>query len=328
MTARGERFFYAALLGALLAAWPAARSATAQGFDLGGDPDQPVEINADEGIEWHRDDEKYVARGNATAARGGVKVRANTLTAFYRPVEGGGTDIYRIDAVGGVVITSADTKAVGDNGVYDVANGVLVLKGRGLKMSSSAYTVTARDSLEYWDAQQMAVARGDAAVASEDKNLKGDIVTAYFYDDKTPRPANAAEKEGQGEIRRMEAFQNVEIISPGQVARGNKGVYDVESGIATLFGSVKITRGDNQLNGEYGEVDLNSGVSRMLAGPPGVEGRKPVRALFSTKRSPQITPRDEAPAPPAAAANVPTTAPTPTPLPYPGAAAPPAVAEP
>ncbi len=326
MTARGARLRHAALLAALLALSISARGAAAQGFDLGGGPDEPVEINADEGIEWHRDDQKYVARGNATAARGGVTVRADTLTAFYRPVEGGGTDIYRLDAVGGVVITSAETKAVGDTGVYDVANGVLVLKGRGLKMSSTEYTVTARDSLEYWNAQQMAVARGNAAVASEDKNLKADIVTAFFYDDKAPRPADAAGRQ-DGEIRRMEAFQNVEIVSPGQVARGDKGVYDVESGIATLFGSVKITRGDNQLNGEYGEVNLNSGVSRMLAGPPGVEGRKPVRALFSSKRSPQIGPRDEAPAPPAAAATVPTAAPAPTPLPYPGAT-PPAVAQP
>lgn len=321
MTARGGRFFGAALLGALLAAVPAANRAAAQGFALSNDPDEPVEINADDGIEWHRDEEKYVARGNATAARGGVKVRADTLTAHYRPVEGGGTDIYRIDAVGNVVITSADAKAVGDNGVYDVTNGVLVLKGRALKMSSAAYTVTARDSLEYWNAQLMAVARGDAAVVSEGKNLNADIVTAYFYDDKTPRPKNAAGEE-EGEIRRMEAFQNVLITSPGQVARGDKGVYDVESGIATLFGSVKITRGDNQLNGEYGEVDLNSGISRMLAGPPGTEGRKPVRALFSSKRSPQIGPRDDAPAPPDAAAKVPTAAPAPTPLPYPGVTAP------
>lgn len=327
MSARGSRFFRAVLFWAFLAMLAPGGNAGAQGFDLGGDSDEPVEINADDGIEWHRDEEKYVARGNATAERAGIKVRADTLVAYYRPVEGGGTDIYRLDAIGGVVITSQDTKAVGDTAVYDVHNGVLVLKGRNLKMSSPEYVVTARDSLEYWDTHLMAVARGDAHVVSQDKDMKADIVTAFFYDEETPRPVTA-EGEEQGEIRRMEAFQNVEITSPGQVARGEKGVYDVESGIATLFGSVKITRGENQLNGEYGEVNLNSGVSRMLAGPPGTEGRKPVRALFSTKRSPQIGPQDEAPAPPAAAADVPEKAPAPTPLPYPNDTAPSAVAAP
>jgi len=316
VTARRGAILHAALLAAVMAVSQAGPGARAQGLDLGGDSDAPVEINADDGIEWHRDEQKYVARGNAVATRAGVKLRADTLVANYRPVEGGGTDIYRLDAVGNVVISSEGTKAVGDNGVYDVKNGILVLKGHALKMSSKDYTVTARDSLEYWNNQQMAVARGGAQVLSQDRDLKADIVTAYFYNDKTPRPPATDGKE-QSDIRRMEAFQNVQITSPGQVALGDKGVYDVESGIATLFGSVKITRDDNQLNGEYGEVNLNSGVSRMLAGPPGTEGHKPVRALFSTKRSPQIGPRDEAPAPPAAAANVPTKAPAPTPLPYP-----------
>lgn len=318
MRARRAAILHAAALAAAIAVSQGATAARAQGLDLGGGSDEPVEITADDGIEWHRDEEKYVARGNATAVRAGVKVRADTLTAFYHPVKGGGTDIYRLDAVGNVVITSQDAKVVGDNGVYDVKNGVLVLKGGALKMTSKDYTVTARDSLEYWNSRQMAVARGGAQVVSADRNVKANIVTAYFYDDKTPRPAPKDGKE-QSDIRLMEAFQNVQITSPGQLALADKGVYDVESGIARLYGSVKITREDNQLNGDYGEVNLNSGVSRMLAGPPGTEGHKPVRALFSTKRSPQIGPKDEAPAPPAAAANVPTQAPAPTPLPYPDA---------
>jgi len=91
-----------------------------------------------------------------------------------------------------------------------------------------------------------------------------------------------------------------------------------------LFGSVKITREDNQLNGEYGEVNLDTGVSRMLSGPPGATGPQPVRGLFSPKKKPQISPREgpatgpaagpvAAPAPPAAAGYVPTQAPPPAP---------------
>ena len=168
-----------AQIGAALALLVAG-SADAQGLNLNKDSGQPVEINADQGIEWRRDDNVYIARGNASAKQGDVTVHADTLTAHYHPVEGGGTDIYQLDAIGNVVINSANGTASGDNGVYDVGNALMVLKGRALKMVSEDYTVTARDSLEYWDNKQMAVARGNAVVVNEDKRLSGSIVTAYF----------------------------------------------------------------------------------------------------------------------------------------------------
>ena len=211
--------------------------------------------------------------------------------------------------------------------------------------------VTARDSLEYWDNKQMAVARGNAVVVNEDKRLSGSIVTAYFTPSgsqsesrsesggngsgqgKKPGGQNKSQKSGgtdggdqQQKIRRIEAFENVRVSSPGQIAVANTGVYDVESGIATLYGSVKITREDNQLNGEYGEVNLNTGVSRMLSGPPGSTGPQPVHGLFSPKKKPEMTSPSgsssaqepvqapvKAPSQPAAARLVPTQAPSPAP---------------
>ena len=339
-----------AQIGAALALLVAG-SADAQGLNLNKDSGQPVEINADQGIEWRRDDNVYIARGNASAKQGDVTVHADTLTAHYHPVEGGGTDIYQLDAIGNVVINSANGTASGDNGVYDVGNALMVLKGRALKMVSEDYTVTARDSLEYWDNKQMAVARGNAVVVNEDKRLSGSIVTAYFTPSgsqsesrsesggngsgqgKKPGGQNKSQKSGgtdggdqQQKIRRIEAFENVRVSSPGQIAVANTGVYDVESGIATLYGSVKITREDNQLNGEYGEVNLNTGVSRMLSGPPGSTGPQPVHGLFSPKKKPEMTSPSgssaaqapvqapvKAPSQPAAARLVPTQAPSPAP---------------
>ncbi|MGB8274789.1 MAG: LptA/OstA family protein [Alphaproteobacteria bacterium] len=312
---------------AVVASWPFGMAAArAQGLGLQQGSDQPVEINADEGIEWRQEQKIYVAKGNASAKRGDVTLHADTLTAHYRPTGEGGTDIWRIDAAGHVSIVSPSATASGDNGVYEVPTGILVLKGRDLKLVAQSFTVTARDSLEYYEAKRMAVARGNADVTSEDRNLKADIVTAYFRDasekapkkleekseaksdaksDATPRtkpagttkakkPAGAGDP-GATELQRVEAFDNVRVSSPGQVATAERGVYDVESGIVTLYGSVKITRGDNQLNGEFGEMNMNTGVSRLLSGPPGAEGRKPVRGLFSPKKKPEIAPR-EAPA--------------------------------
>ena len=60
---------------------------------------KPIKIEAERGIEWHQNEKAYVARGNALAARGDVSVRAEVLTAYYRPRPGGSGDITGTDRV-------------------------------------------------------------------------------------------------------------------------------------------------------------------------------------------------------------------------------------
>jgi lipopolysaccharide export system protein LptA len=43
-------------------------------------------------------------------------------------------------------------------------------------------------------------------------------------------------------------------------------VYVPDSGIARLAGRVRITRGDNQLDGSEAEVNMKTGIARLLAG--------------------------------------------------------------
>src|SRR3990170_8104486 len=83
----------------------------AQSVDRLRESDQPLEINADDGIEWNRNDKTYIARGNARAASGDVEVLADMLTAYYRePAEGeqGSTEIYLLEATGNVRINSPE----------------------------------------------------------------------------------------------------------------------------------------------------------------------------------------------------------------------------
>jgi lipopolysaccharide export system protein LptA len=80
----------------------------------------------------------------------------------------------------------------------------------------------------------------------------------------------------------MDAVGGVVITTPDEVARGERGVYFEDSGIATLTGSVKITRGKNQLNGDAAEVNLRTGISRII-NQPGKGG--PVRALLVPEKN-------------------------------------------
>ncbi len=235
-------------------------AAVSQGLDLGGDG-EPVQIEAINGIEWQRDRGAYIARGNATATRGDVSIRADTLSAFYDP-EAEDIDIYRIDAVGNVVITTANEQVTGQNGVYDVVNGVAVLTGDNLRLSTPTEWLTARDSLEYWEQEQMAVARGDAVACTGTERLAADILTAYFADEEAA-PGEGDERAQN--LDRVEAFGGVDIITPTERLLGDQGIYYARTGIAELSGNVRISQGNNQMVGGSARYDLNTGIFQMTA---------------------------------------------------------------
>lgn len=274
------------LAASLLAAAPlspaGAPSAAAQGlgFGAGGAGGQPVEITARDGIEWLRDSQRYVARGDASAKQGDTTVAGDILTAYYRTQPGGGTEIFRYEAQGHVRIFTPNQQAVGDKGVYDVDTGVLVLTGSNLKFTTPTDTLTARDSLEYWEGKRSAVARGAAVAVSQDRRMTGEILTAYFADPAAPapRPAPAARPPaaasrapaqqaplGGGRLQRIEGFGGVHVSTATDIVEADRGVYRTDTGVAQMSGNVKITRGNQALTGEFVEVNLNTGVSRLLS---------------------------------------------------------------
>lgn len=310
-------------LAALCALAIGATAVMAQGLGLGlggGNDDKPLEVLADQGIEWHQNDNTYVARGNARAIKGDTTVYGDTLTAHYRKAPSGATEVWRVEANGNVRITTPTDTAFGDRAVYTIDNGVLVMTGKNLRLNTPREKITARDSLEYWEQKDLAVARGDAVVVTDGRRIRSDVITAQFKNAEqraatpastkqaparpgakpaarpTQKPApQGANTRDESRLHRLDAFGNVVITTPEEVARGNRAVYMAETGIANLIGSVKITRGQNQLNGEAAEVNLRTGVSRIVSTKQGTGG--PVRALIVPERKPE-----DASAPPASGA--------------------------
>jgi lipopolysaccharide export system protein LptA len=266
----------------LLATLLAVGTARAQDLDLtrGG----PVEVTATDGIEWRQAEQVVVARGDARAVRDGVTLEADRLLARYRPRAAaaaaatadspvGGSEIWRMEAEGNVRISTATDRAQGDRAIYDIDRAVMVMSGRDLRLATADSTVTARDSLEYWPQRRMAVARGAAVVESvEDRRLAADVIVAYFLPDQPGQSAarSPAARAAPGEgsrLDRVEVFGNVEIRTAQEVVRGDRGVYSPVTGLGRLLGNVRITRGENQLNGQEAIVNLRSGVSRLVAAP-------------------------------------------------------------
>jgi lipopolysaccharide export system protein LptA len=273
--------------------------AQAQQLDLshGG----PIDITARDGIEWRQAEQQVIARGAAKAIRDNVTVTADRLIAWYRKKGGTstaashpntqpagldtaptseGNEVYRLQAEGNVHIYTATDQAQGDRATYDMDQGVLVMTGHNLKLTTPNDVITSRDDLEYWTQKHMAVARGDAVVITNDaKRIAADTLVAYTTDNPPPNgptpPAKPAAAKGSaapgdplaasGKLQRVEAFGNVSIRTPTDTVTGDRGVYVLDTGMARLAGNVRITRGQNQLNGAEADVNMKTGIATLVA---------------------------------------------------------------
>ncbi len=265
-------------------------AAHAQGIDLssGG----PVEVTARDGFEWHENEQTVIATGDARAVRGTVTVLADRLLARYRKKAGGDTapaatpaaaasgspdtsanEVYRLEADGHVRIVTPTDEAVGDHAVYDIDQALLVMTGRHMKLTTPQQVMTARDSMEYWSQKHMAVGRGDAVVVTSDaRRLSADVLVGYTTappaTPATKTPASGADPVGgAGKLERVEAFGNVEVRTATDTVHGDRGVYVPDSGIARIVGHVRLTHGQNQLNGPAADINMKTGIAHIVSDP-------------------------------------------------------------
>ncbi len=218
------------------------------------DRNKPLEITADESLEWHRNEQYFRARKNVVATQGGTTLKAALLTAKYKQTEKSGMDIHTIEARGNVQILSAKSKAYGDVAVYDVAKGYAVMTGKNLRAVSEDQTITARDKFQYWAKTGRVEAIGAAKAKREGDTLESDKIVAIFTTD----------KNGKRVLHSLEAVGNVTITTPDEVLKGDKATYSAQTSIAQIHGNVRIARGPNTLNGARGEVNLKTNISKIF----------------------------------------------------------------
>ena len=306
------------LLAATVALLPFGAAAQQLDMSHGG----PIDITAKDGIDWRQDQQVVVAHGDAKAVRGDVTVMADTLTAWYRPrrvaanqpdggpqpvsapvssggtpalpgaTDTGGSEIYKVEALGNVRIFTSTDQVVGDRAVYDIDQAVLVMTGSAIKLTTPTQMLTARDTLEYWSQKHMAVARGNAVALTNDaRRIAADTLVAYTTPSDpapaggkpatppptggkpaTPAPTATAPADplgASGKLQKMEAFGHVSLRTQTDTVTGDRGVYMPETGLARLAGNIHITRGQNQLNGAEAIVNMKTGVARLVSGAAG-----------------------------------------------------------
>lgn len=110
------------------------------------------------------------------------------------------------------------------------------------------------------------------------KILKADQITAHFQKQGETGPMKVARLEAQG---------NVFFIMGDVIVQGKRGDYQIETEMAEIFDEVKITKGQNQLDGSYGKINMKTGSYTVNK-----QGGERVQALIFTNETPKEDTKD------------------------------------
>ncbi len=227
-----------------------------------------VEISAGEALEWNQKDKQYTAKGSVEVKQGDVIINSDTLIADYREEgKNKGIEVYKITAIGNVVIKDSESIAVGDNAVYEVDSGLAVLTGGVLSVTTPTQKITASDKIEYNTVSGQAKAVGDATITQGTDKLSAQTITADFVKD----------AQGKQSLNRTKAVGGVTVKTADETLTGNNGVYNAKTNLVEIQGNVKIVRGPNVLEGDRAQVNLLTNISKIYGSP---ETGKRVKGVF------------------------------------------------
>ena len=127
-----------------------------------------------------------------------------------------------------------------------------------------------KEKMEYWRTKGVAIATGKArAKKGNEFEIKAEKLVWYLNENKE-----------KIDVKKIFGFNSVSIFTNNEVAFSDKAIYNNETEICKLYGNVKLQRGESFLIGEYAEVDLRSGISKLLPAPGNKLNENKVRALI------------------------------------------------
>lgn len=116
------------------------------------------------------------------------------------------------------------------------------------------------DHAELQDRADRAVLTGNVRIRQGDLGLDSQRVTIAY---------KGAGAGADPEIQRLDASGNVVLTRPGETARSQFAIYDLNRRIVTMIGGVVLTRGDSVVRGARLVYDLNSGRATVDGGSVG-----------------------------------------------------------
>ena len=155
------------------------------------------------------------------------------------------------------------------SGIALAQDGVSALKGH----DSKAPIDLAADRAEAQDRNDRAIFAGNVVVKQGALTLRTARLTLAY-----------ADTDGI-DINRIDASGGVTVTSPSETARGDFAVYDLNEGLITMVGNVRLDRGGSFLSGGRLTIDLDTGRAVMDGGLRGVnQGGGRVTGRFTVPR--------------------------------------------
>ncbi|MFM8940936.1 MAG: LptA/OstA family protein [Phenylobacterium sp.] len=148
-----------------------------------------------------------------------------------------------------------------------------------LARNSRAPVDITADQLELVNSQCAAIYSGRAEALQETSRLRADLLKIVYAPE-------AGGKDGcSSALLSMEATGTVFYVTPEQRIRGDRAVYDAQTRILTVTGSVVASRGQDVMKGDRLVVNTATGDARMDAG--GGPGGQRVRTVIFPGGAPQ-----------------------------------------
>ncbi len=223
---------------------------------------QTINIDADKQVEWHRNEQKIIASGNAVATKNGSTLHGNTITAFYEKVqlEDGTqkTQLQKILSDGNVKLEMNKSTAFGEHFSYDLPTLQAKLTGNPAKIENDTGTLTATQSITYDAKALKSTALGEVIARNPDYTIYSNKMVSYFDED----------KKGQKTLNHVDIFGEknpIKIVNKQAVVTGARGTYFPSENKLKIYDNVVITQDENILKGDYAETDLKTGISRLLS---------------------------------------------------------------
>lgn len=219
---------------------------------------EDIKLNADKRVEYHQNEQKLVAIGNAVASKGSMSIKADKLVGFYSPKQK--SKISRVEAYNSVTMKSDQMQASGQSMIYDINSDTVTLKGSPARIKTPDAELSSSGPIIFWISQQKAIAEKNVvAVDKQGNTVRADKMTAYFNKD----------TNGKLILNKIDISDNVKINAKDAEITSLSGTYYADEGKIKLFDKVIITQNGNILKGNSAETDLNTGISRILSGNNG-----------------------------------------------------------
>lgn len=126
------------------------------------------------------------------------------------------------------------------------------------------------ERIEVQDRADRAILSGNVVAVQGDMRLtSANLVVLY-----SNSPSASAGTTGGVQIRRLQASGGVTITQPGQTARGQFAIYDVDRKIVTMIGNVSLVRNDARVQGGRLVLEMDTGRAVLDGGAAGAPGQR------------------------------------------------------